>query len=170
VTALFPGSFDPVTLGHIDLLRRAAPLFDEIIVAVMCNPKKQPLFTVEERLDILKKVTSDIKGLRIEASEGLLSEFAYKHKARYILRGIRSEADYTYELPMAVANRELRGRPETIFMISDPSYANMSAGLIKEIAAAGYPAGFDDSVLDKWVSKEVKKLLKNKFDTLFGGN
>ena len=163
MTALFPGSFDPVTLGHEDLIKRGAGLFDKVIVAVLNNPAKTPLFTVQERIDILQEVLKDIKAVQVEAYDGLLAAFAKKRGIRYILRGVRSGNDCAYEIPLAQANRQLGDGLETVMLITDPNYAYMSAGLVREIAAAGYASGFDDKVLDQWVSPVVKDMLKSKY-------
>ena len=176
MTAIFPGSFDPVTLGHLDIIKRGAQLFDQIIVAVLHNPAKSPLFTIQERIDLLQDAVKDISGIRVEAYDGLLAQFAKKQKARYILRGIRSEADCAYEIPMIQANRRLADGPDTVLLVSDPAYAYFSAGLIREIASAGYAGtksqdgsgspdkgNFDDRVLDQWVTPAVKNMLKNKY-------
>jgi len=176
VTAIFPGSFDPVTLGHLDLIQRGAQLFDQMIVAVLHNPTKSPLFTIQERIDLLRDATKDIAGVQIEAYNGLLAEFAKKQNAGYILRGIRTEADCAYEIPMIQANRKLADGPETVLLVTDPAYAYISAGLIREIAAAGYAGigssegvetlaggNFDDTVLDQWVTPTVKHMLKSKY-------
>ena len=178
--AIFPGSFDPVTLGHLNLIKRGTQLFDQIIVAVLNNPAKSPLFTIQERIDLLLEATKDISGIQIESYNGLLAEFAKKHKARYILRGIRTEADCAYEIPMIQANRKLADGPETVLLVAEPTYAYISAKLIREIAAAGYAcggsgvgssdgtetsvdSGFDDGVLDQWVTPAVKNMLKRKY-------
>ena len=165
--ALFPGSFDPVTLGHLDILKRGAQLFDQVIVAVLNNPAKSPLFTVQERIDLLRESAADIPGIQFESYSGLLADFARKREIHYILRGVRSEADFAYEMPMAQANKQLTDELETIIMVTNHAYAYMSAGLIREIAAAGYASifesGFDDKVLDQWVTPTVKNMLKNKF-------
>jgi len=166
VIAVFPGSFDPVTLGHLDILKRGSQLFDEIIVAVLNNPNKTPLFTMQERINMLQAVTVNIPNVSIETYSGLLAAFAKKRGAKFILRGVRSEVDFAYEVPMAQANKQLMDELETILLITDPAYAYVSAGLIREIAAAGYVASdidFDDKVLDQWVSPAVKHMLKNKY-------
>jgi len=161
VTAVFPGSFDPVTLGHLDLIKRASLLFD-VIVAVLHNPAKKPLFTVEERLALLREETASIASVKVEEYSGLLAKFAKDRKIRYILRGVRTEADCAYEIPMAQANRKLEEELETVILVTDPSYGYMSASLIREIAAAGYADGFDDTALNQWVSPNVKEALKKK--------
>jgi len=164
MTALFPGSFDPVTLGHLDIIKRGEQMFDQIVVAVLNNPAKSPLFTVQERIGLLQEAVLGISDVRVEAYSGLLAEFAKKCGAQYILRGLRTEADGVYEISMAQANRRLMDGLETVLLVSDPAYAYMSASLIREIAAAGYAdSGFDDRVLDQWVIPAVKNMLKRKY-------
>ena len=184
MTAIFPGSFDPVTLGHVDLIMRGTRLFGTVIVAVLHNPAKTPLLTLQERVCLLQKEVRDIPGVQVESYAGLLAEFASAKNAGYILRGVRSEADCAYEIPMAQANRKLsagteaglkaksEAKPETgletILLVADPAYGYISSGMIREIAAAGYQNstkqnGFDDKALDQWVSPAVKEVLKNKY-------
>ena len=164
MTAIFPGSFDPVTYGHIDLMRRGAGIFDRIIAAVLNNPSKKPLLTVAERVSLLGEVTKDIPGIQIEATNGLLAEFAKERDVRYILRGVRVGDDCQYEISRAQANRKLHLNLETVILVTDPAYSYMSAGLIREIAAAGYNcSNFDDKVLDQWVPPTVKDMIKNKY-------
>ncbi|MCL2016972.1 MAG: pantetheine-phosphate adenylyltransferase [Defluviitaleaceae bacterium] len=161
--AIFPGSFDPATLGHLDIINRGAKLFDCLIVAILTNIAKKPLFSADERLFILQQETAHISNVEIVSFNGLLLvELAKNLDAQYILRGIRTESDCNYELAMAQANQKLNPHIETIFMASNPQNAYMSASLLKEIATVGYPT-FDDSALDNWVSANVKTLLKNKF-------
>ena len=163
MTALFPGSFDPVTLGHIDLIKRGLQLFDHVIVAVLNNPAKAPLLTVQERIELLHKAVKGIQGVQVEAYSGMLAELARQRNVRYILRGVRSGADCDYEIPLAQANKKLDDGLETVLLVTDSTYSYMSAGLIREIAAAGYASGFDDKVLDQWVPLIVKDMLKSKY-------
>ena len=161
--AIFPGSFDPVTLGHIDIIKRGARLFDELIIAVLNNPAKQPLFTLEERMHLIKSDTAGLPGVRVECFTGLLAEFAKKREVYCVLRGMRTSADSTYEISMAQANNKLLNGLETVFLASDPIYSYMSSSLVREIASAGYAdLQFNDTILDQWVSSAVKKMLKNK--------
>ena len=161
MTAVFPGSFDPVTLGHLDLIKRASRLF-EVTVAVLFNPTKTPLFTIEERLALLKEETANISNVKVEEYNGLLAKFAKDRKIGYILRGVRTEADCAYEIPMAQANRKLGEGLETVILVTDPSYGYVSASLIREVATIGYKNDFDDKALEEWVSPKVKEALKNK--------
>ena len=136
-TAVYPGSFDPVTNGHLDLIARAAPIFDRLIVGVTSNIEKDGLFTVRERVELLESVTSDFKNVEILPFEGLLVEFARLHSARVILRGIRAVSDYEYELQMALMNRKIEPEIETIFMLPAVSYSYLSSRLVKELARLG---------------------------------
>jgi pantetheine-phosphate adenylyltransferase len=141
-TAIYPGSFDPVTNGHLDLIARAAPIFDRLIVGVTSNIGKDPLFTVRERVEILESVTEGFKSVEVLPFEGLLVEFARIHSARVILRGIRAISDYEYELQMALMNRKIEPEIETIFMLPAVSYSYLSSRLVKELAHyGGLPTG-----------------------------
>ena len=141
-TAVYPGSFDPVTNGHLDLIARAAPIFDRLIVGVTNNIGKDALFSVKERVEILETVTFDYKNVEIFQFEGLLVEFARLHSARVILRGIRAVSDYEYELQMALMNRKIEPEIETIFMLPAVSYSYLSSRLVKELAGlGGLPSG-----------------------------
>lgn len=134
--AIYPGSFDPVTNGHVDIIRRSLRLFDEVVVAILVNPTKQALFTIEERRDmILEAVASD--RVRVEFFDGLLVQFAASRGASAIVRGIRAVADYEYELQMAHMNRRLEPGVETVFLMSADEYSYVSSRLIKEVASLG---------------------------------
>ena len=136
--AIYPGSFDPVTNGHLDLIERAASLFDGLVVAVLKNPQKSDLlFSVPERVEMLQEVLADKKNVEIEAFDGLLVEFALKKNAGVILRGIRAVSDYEYELQMALMNRELAPGLETVFMLPGTAYSYLSARLVREVARLG---------------------------------
>lgn len=134
--AIYPGSFDPVTNGHLDLIDRAVKLFDEVIVAILKNPSKSALFTVEERMEMLRAAVTWPQ-VHIEAFDGLLVEFARKKKATAIIRGIRAVSDYEYELQMALMNRRLCPEVETIFMLPGEPYSYLSSKLVKEVFALG---------------------------------
>jgi pantetheine-phosphate adenylyltransferase len=137
--AIYPGSFDPVTNGHLDLIERAEQMFDLLIVAVLKNVEKQPLFSVNERVEMLREVTKHWSGVEVDVFEGLLVEYARKRHAGVILRGIRAISDYEYELQMALMNRKLEPRLETVFMLPGESYSYLSAKLVREIAQLGGP-------------------------------
>jgi pantetheine-phosphate adenylyltransferase len=135
--AIYPGSFDPVTNGHLDLIERGEKMFDLLIVAVLRNTEKQPLFTVPERMEMLREVTKQWSGVEIDVFDGLLVEYARKRGAGVILRGIRAVSDYEYELQMALMNRKLEPRLETVFMLPGLSYTYLSSKLVREIARLG---------------------------------
>lgn len=139
--AIYPGSFDPVTNGHLDIIQRGCKLFDEIIVAILINPEKTPFFSVEERNDILDAVLKDIdRGgceVVVESFEGLLVQYAAERQAHAIVRGIRAISDYEYELQMALMNRRLEPSLETVFMMPAEAYSYVSSRLVKEVFQLG---------------------------------
>lgn len=136
--AIYPGTFDPVTYGHIDLIKRARTIFDEVIVAVAHNPDKAPLFAVEERMRFLRRSTRSLRGVVIDHFDTLAVDYVRRKRARVMLRGLRMLSDFEYEFQMALTNRKLsRQRVETIFMMPSEAYAYISARLIKEAAALG---------------------------------
>jgi pantetheine-phosphate adenylyltransferase len=136
--ALYPGTFDPVTNGHIDIIERCSKLFDQVIVAILLNPDKDPLFTVKERVTMLKTVARKrYRNVAIDTFDGLLVEYAVKKKATVIVRGIRAISDYEYELQMALMNRRLEPRIETVFMLPAESFSYLSSKLIREIFVLG---------------------------------
>ena len=135
--AIYPGSFDPVTNGHLDVVERARKLFDEVIVAVAHNDEKQPLFSLEERLELLKQTVGRIDNVRIAQFDGLLVEFARAEKASAVIRGLRAVSDFEFEFQMALMNRKLQGAVETIFLMPKEEYTYLSSRLVKEIARLG---------------------------------
>src|SRR6202008_4987327 len=135
--AIYPGSFDPVTNGHLDVVERAGKLFDEVIVAVAHNDEKQPLFSLEERLDLLKQTVGKIDNVRIAQFEGLLIEFARAEKANAVIRGLLAVSDFEFEFQMALMNRKLEGTVETIFLMPKEEYTYLSSRIVKEIARLG---------------------------------
>ena len=135
--AIYPGTFDPVTYGHIDLIKRARKIFDEVIVAVAHNPSKEPLFTVEERIAFLRRATRPLKGVTVDHFDSLVVDYARRRGARVMVRGLRMLSDFEYEFQMALTNRKLAEDVETIFMMPSESYAYISARLIKEAGALG---------------------------------
>jgi pantetheine-phosphate adenylyltransferase len=137
--AIYPGSFDPVTNGHLDLIERGEKMFDKLIVAVLKNVDKEPLFTLAERIDMLREVTKQWEAVEIDVFQGLLVDYARKRGAAVILRGIRAVSDYEYELQMALMNRKLEPRLETVFMLPGETYSYLSAKLVREIAQLGGP-------------------------------
>lgn len=157
--AVYPGSFDPVTNGHIDIIQRAAKLTDTLYVAVLTNPSKKPTFTVEERINLLKKVTEDIPNVKVEPFSGLLIDYAEKIGAKIIFRGLRAVSDYEYELQMALANKKLNGDTETLFMVSNSKYSFLSSSLVKEIATFG---GDLTGMVPDFVISEVEAKIKRR--------
>ena len=137
VIAICPGSFDPVTNGHLDLIERAAKIFDKLIVSVLRNQEKVPLFDVDERLEMLREVTRPFANVEIDSFAGLLMEYTRQKQARVILRGIRAVSDYEYELQMALMNRKLEPQVETVFMLPGEAYSYLSSRLVREVARLG---------------------------------
>jgi pantetheine-phosphate adenylyltransferase len=137
VTAIYPGSFDPLTNGHLDLIERGSKIFDELVVAILRNPEKAALFTLEERIEMLQTMTSQYKNVRVDTFDGLLVEYAASQKAQAVLRGIRAISDYEYELQMALMNRKLSPELETVFMMPAETYSYVSSRLVKEIFRLG---------------------------------
>ena len=137
VRAIYPGSFDPITRGHLDLIGRGSRLFDHLVVAVLTNFEKQPLFTVEERVKMLRTVTKGMRNVSVDTFGGLLVAYARRKHARAILRGIRAFSDYEYELQMALTNRGLEPKIETVFLTPAEAYSHISSRLVKEIFING---------------------------------
>jgi len=135
--AIYPGSFDPVTNGHLDVVERARKLFDEVIVAVAHNDEKQPLFSLEERIDLLRQTVGKIDNVRIAQFDGLLVEFAVREQANAVIRGLRAVSDFEFEFQMALMNRKLKDSVETIFLMPKEEYTYLSSRLVKEIARLG---------------------------------
>jgi pantetheine-phosphate adenylyltransferase len=131
--AIYPGSFDPITNGHLDLIERGSRVFDHLIVEVLTNPYKEALFTVEERVAMLRAVTAHIRNVSVDTFSGLLVDYAMRKGAQIILRGIRAFTDYEYELQMALMNRKLEPHLETVFLMPAESYTYVSSRLVKEI-------------------------------------
>ena len=137
ITAIYPGSFDPVTNGHLDLIERASKLFHHLVVAVLINPEKDPLFSVQERVEMLDLVVAHLTNVEVETFEGLLVDYARSKGARVLLRGIRAVSDYEYELQMALMNRQLEPEMETVFMLPAEAYSYLSSRLVREVARLG---------------------------------
>ncbi|MFC5471943.1 pantetheine-phosphate adenylyltransferase [Cohnella suwonensis] len=137
--AVYPGSFDPVTFGHLDIIRRAAKQFDRVVVAVLNNTSKSPLFSVEERKALLAEVTRDLPNVEIDSFRDLLVRYMRSKRAQVIVRGIRSVTDFEYELQMASTNRQLDEGIETVFMMTNPKYSYLSSSIVKEIAKFNGP-------------------------------
>ncbi len=153
--AIYPGSFDPLTLGHVDIIQRGSALFDSIIVAVLRNVEKSPLFTVEERLQMIKHTFRDRPNVEADSFSGLLVDYASSRKATTIVRGIRAISDFEYEFQMALMNRRLAPTIETVFMMPAQEYSYVSSKLVKEVASLGGDVSglVPDGVLTKLVER-----------------
>jgi pantetheine-phosphate adenylyltransferase len=152
--AVYPGTFDPVTNGHVDLVERSLRIFDEVIVAVAENPKKKPLFSLKERIAMLKQVTTDYNGVAIEGFDGLLVDYVRKKKAVAIIRGLRAVSDFEYEMQMALMNRRLDDTIETVFMMPNQDYSFITSTIVKEAASYG---GDVSSLVPRIVVQKLKK-------------
>ena len=137
IRAIYPGSFDPVTYGHLDIIKRSSELVDELIVGVLNNNVKSPLFSVEERVKMLNEVVEDLQNVKVVPFEGLLVEFAKRMDAKMIVRGLRAITDFEYELQMAQTNQKLSGELETVFLTTSLQYSYLSSTIVKEVAAFG---------------------------------
>jgi pantetheine-phosphate adenylyltransferase len=137
VTAIYPGSFDPITSGHLDLIERGCRLFDRLIVSILRNETKQPLFTVEERIEMLREVVGHFPNVEVDSFNGLLVDYAAEKNATALVRGIRAISDYEYELQMALMNRRLQPGLDTVFMMASEIYSFISSRLVKEVFSLG---------------------------------
>ena len=156
--ALYPGTFDPITLGHVDLIQRATYLFDRVIIAAASNPDKVPLFTLEERVELIRAVTAEIDNVTVIGFDNLLVECVREHNASVILRGLRAVSDFEYEFQLAAMNRHLDPEIETAFLTPSEHYAFLSSSLVKEVAALGGEVG-------DFVPPEVGQALAGKFNS-----
>lgn len=154
--AIYPGSFDPVTFGHLDLIKRALSIFDEIIVVVAINPDKKTLFTPTERMDFLKRATAKFRGVQVDSMEGLTVEYARAKKASTLIRGLRATSDFDYEFQMALTNRKLSQEVDTVFLMPSESHFYLSSRLIKQIATL-------KGNITEYVPHFVAKALREKF-------
>jgi pantetheine-phosphate adenylyltransferase len=139
--AIYPGSFDPITNGHLDIIERSSKLFDEVIVALLVNIEKQPMFSTDERVDMIRSSVIPWKNVRVGTFEGLLVHYAVEQDAQVIVRGIRAVSDYEYELQMALMNRRLESEVETVFLMAAEAYSYLSSRLIKEVFKLGGSIG-----------------------------
>jgi pantetheine-phosphate adenylyltransferase len=159
--AIYPGSFDPVTNGHLDVIDRARKLFDEVIVAVAYNDQKHPLFSLEERLDLLGKTIGKTKKVEIAPLDGLLVNFAVERKATAVIRGLRAISDFEFEFQMALMNRKLESTVETIFLMPKEEYTYLSSRIVKEIARLGGDvSGFVPARVAEALGRKMRKRLK----------
>jgi len=152
--AVYPGTFDPVTNGHIDLVERSLRIFDELIVAIAANPKKAPLFSLGERISMFREVTGMYKNVMIEGFDGLLVDYVRKKKAVGIIRGLRAVSDFEYEMQMALMNRRLDSKIETVFLMPNQEYSFITSTIVKEAASYG---GDVSSLVPNAVVEKLKK-------------
>ena len=158
-TAIYPGSFDPVTLGHFDIIERSSSIFDKVIVGVLKNSAKSPLFSAEERVNMLKYVTRNLPNVEVMSFDGLLVDFARIHEASVIVRGLRAVTDFEYELQLAQMNRVIAPFVDTLFLTTNLKYAYLSSSMAKEVAAYG---GDISSFLDPKIAEQVRNKLAEK--------
>jgi pantetheine-phosphate adenylyltransferase len=165
--AVYPGSFDPITNGHVDIIHRGLKIFDQIIVAVLENPKKQPLFTTKERVEMIKTVFSHHKNVEVRSFHGLLVDFAQRSQAKVIMRGLRAISDFEYEFQMALMNRKLDPEIETFFMTPSVNYSFLSSNLVKEVSFLG---GCLQGLIPETIQEKLqKKIEQNSHLTLNKG-
>ena len=159
ITAVCPGSFDPVTLGHVDIITRAASIFDKVYVAVLVNPKKSPLFEAQERVEMIKTVTPHLKNIEVESFGGLLTDYVKMKDSHVIVKGLRAVSDYEYEFQMALANRRLSPDIETVFLTTSAENMFLSSSVVKQIAGFGGDiTGFvPDALCDRICRKITEK-------------
>ena len=155
-TAVIPGSFDPITSGHLDIIKRASVLFDKVVIGIAKNFIKDPMFTLEERVELVGIATGDIANVSVEPFDSLLVEFATAKKAHVIVKGLRAVSDFEHEFQMAQLNRELNREVETIFMMASPKYAYLSSSAVREIAEYGGDVkGLVPSVVEEALKKKT---------------
>jgi pantetheine-phosphate adenylyltransferase len=161
--AVYPGTFDPVTYGHLDVIKRGSKIFDELIVAIGHNPLKDPLFTINERMDMISKNTRKISNIKVDCFEGMLIDYMKEMQTNVILRGIRTVSDFEHEFQRALTNRVLKADIETVFIMTSQEYSFLNSSLIKEAVSLG-------GDISKFVPSDVEKLLQQKFANLKGTN
>ncbi len=161
--AIYPGSFDPVTLGHLNIIKRAAAMFDELIVCVCVNSSKSAgLFTPEERVELIRRVTEDIPNVKVDCTRDLVADYARRHRAKVLVKGLRAVSDYETEIQMAMINAKLYTKLDTIFLYTSPKYAYLSSTVVKEMARYG-------ADLSDFVPRQIIGDVRNKFKTAQSG-
>lgn len=161
--AVFPGSFDPITKGHLDIIERSCKIFDEVIVAVLVNADKKGLFTFEERVDLIKKSTSHIKNVKVKSFKGLLVDFLEKEKCTNLIKGLRNGTDYDYEAQMAIINKSLNENIETLFLVAKSEYSGVSSSVVKQI-------GMLNGKVEKFIPNNIIEDFNNKISKVIGDN
>ena len=156
ITAVYPGTFDPVTNGHLDIIERASDLFTDVIVSIAVNQNKKPLFTTDERKDMLVKVTGHLKNVKVDSFEGLLVSYADKVKANVMIRGLRAVSDFEYEFQMSLTNKKLNPDINTVFLMPNEKYTYLNSSLVRELASY-------DANVKEFIPDYVLKKLKSKF-------
>jgi pantetheine-phosphate adenylyltransferase len=165
--AVYPGSFDPPTNGHLDLIERGSKIFEELVVAILRNSEKSPMFSVAERLKMLRELTAHLSNVRLDTFDGLMVEFAKSLEAKCVLRGIRAISDYEYELQMALMNRKLEPTLETVFMMPADKYSYVSSRLVREVAQAGGPVrGLVPEIVEHKLREKLDPAYKLQQSTL----
>lgn len=160
--AIYPGSFDPVTLGHLNIIKRAAAMFDELIVCVCVNSAKDTgLFTPEERVELIRQVTADLPNVKVDCTRDLVSEYARKHRARVLVKGLRAVSDYESEIQMAMINSKLYNKLDTVFLYTSPKYAYLSSTVVKEMARYG-------ADLSDFVPRQIIETVREKAAKRYG--
>ena len=162
-TAIYPGSFDPVTSGHLNIIRRAAAIFDRLIVCVMVNSGKTPMFTREERVELIRKVTADLPNVEVDSSDILLADYARMKQSCVIIKGLRAGSDFENEFQMAMINRKLNPNLDTMFLTAEHEYMYMSSSMVKEL-------GRYDADLSDFLPEEIIPEFKNRIGCSQGGN
>ncbi len=156
--AIYPGTFDPITNGHLDIIMRAAPLFDKVIVTLALNSDKDPLFSVEERMEMLRRSVKDLPHVEVAKFSGLVVDFAHREKASVIIRGLRAVSDFEFEFQMALMNRKQRPEIDTVYLMPDERYTYLSSSIVKEVARHGGNA-------EAFVPPFVLEMMREKYGT-----
>ena len=159
ITAVCPGSFDPITVGHLDIIRRASQMFQKVIVVVMTNTSKTPSFSVEERMEMIRKTTSDIPNVEVDAYGGLLADYTRKRDAKAIIKGLRAMSDFEYEFQMALTNKKLNPEAETVFLTTSSEYMYLSSSMVKLIGSMG---GDVREFVPAVIHEDIKRRLSGK--------
>lgn len=161
--AIVPGSFDPVTNGHLDIIRRTAKLFDVVYVSILSNSNKSPLFSIDERIELIKRVTSDLPNVKVESFTGLLVDCAREKGAKFLVKGLRAVTDFEYEFQMSLTNKQLAPEIETFFITTNSEYAYLSSSIVKEVAKY-------NGDISQMVPQEIINDIQNKIGGRHNGN